>query len=84
MKFDYLEISELKTLFDAGALKTAIVTKSPMEESYMLQFDGKTKALGYIFKGQRDKDARLFKSIDAAVKNAQKIGFQSISVKLSN
>lgn len=79
-----MEIKDLKSLFDNGALKTATVTKAMMGTGYTVIFDAKDKSKHYHISGQRTKgEARVFKTIDAAVKNAHDIGFQNITVSLS-
>lgn len=83
LKFDYLQLSELKTLFEAGALKSATVHENPMLNGYNVHFEGKTKDLTYIFRAQREDEQRIFKSIDAAIANAKKVGFKTIKVIVS-
>lgn len=78
-----MEIKELKVLFDNGALKAATVTKAMMNTGYTVVFDAKDKSKQYHISGQRTKgDPRVFKTTDAAIKNAQEIGFRTITVSL--
>lgn len=78
-----MEIKELKVLFDNGALKTVTVTKKMMGSGYVVIFDAKDKSKQYHISAQRTKgEPRVFKSIDAAVKNAHEIGFHTITVSL--
>ncbi|WP_370256179.1 plasmid replication protein RepB [Marisediminitalea sp.] len=78
-----MEIKDLKVLFDNGALKTVTVTKEMMGAGYVVVFDAKDKSKQYHISGQRTKgEARVFKTIDAAVKNAHDIGFRNITVSL--
>ena len=78
-----MEIKELKVLFDNGALKTATVTKAMMNTGYTVVFDAKDKSKQYHISGQRTKgEPRVFKTTDAAIKNAHDIGFKTITVSL--
>ncbi len=70
-----MQIKDLKLLFDGGSLKSVTVIKAPMSIGYLLMCDR------HILQAQRGGD-RIFKTIDSAVENAQKIGFKVISVKL--
>jgi hypothetical protein len=54
-----------------------------MNTGYTVVFDAKDKSKQYHISGQRTKgEPRVFKTIDAAVKNAHDIGFQTITVSL--
>ena len=78
-----MEIKTAKMMFDAGVYTSAVVTRMPMSRSYMLTLNGKGKVTD-ILTGQRTGELpREFSSIDAAVANAQKVGFQTITVDLS-
>lgn len=78
-----MEIKDLKVLFDNGALKTVTVTKEMMGSGYVVVFDAKDKSQQYHISGQRTKgEPRVFKTIDAAVKNAYDIGFRTVTVSL--
>lgn len=81
MKNDSLELKELTILFDAGALKVATIVNAPLKEGYQLICKG--KAANYAFKGQRDDHTRTFKTIDAAVKAANQIGFKVMTIELT-
>jgi len=83
-----MEIKDAKIMFDGGAFKSAVVARMPMSKGYTVTFNvhPKFKSLTtyYFLTGQRTKDEpRIFSSIDAAVLNAQKVGFQTITVDLS-
>ena len=79
-----MEIKDLKVLFDNGALKAATITKEMMGSGYVVVFDAKNKSQQYYISGQRTKgEPRVFKTIDAAVKNAYDIGFRDITFSLS-
>lgn len=69
-----MQIKDLKLLFDNGNLKKVTVIKAPMSENYLLLCDK------HVLQAQRGGD-RHFKSIDAAVENAQKIGFKQVTVR---
>ncbi|MCP4588392.1 plasmid replication protein RepB [Pseudoalteromonas sp.] len=78
-----MEIKDLKMLFDNGALKAATVTEEMMGSGYVVVFNAKNKSHQYHISGQRTKgEPRVFKTIDAAVKNAYDIGFRTVTVSL--
>ena len=78
-----MEIKTAKMMFDAGVYTNAVVTRMPMREGYMLTFNGKGKVAD-ILTGQRTGEIpREFSTIDAAVINAEKVGFKIITVNLS-
>ena len=54
-----------------------------MINGYIVVFDAKDKSKKYHISGQRTKgESRVFKTIDAAVKNVRDIGFRDITVSL--
>ena len=61
-------------LFDAGALKKAVVIQA-IGGGYHLMCDNN------LLQAQRGGD-RVFKTIDSSVENARKIGFKKIEVHL--
>ncbi|MFT5278313.1 MAG: hypothetical protein ACI8VI_001958 [Granulosicoccus sp.] len=77
-----MELSELKCVFDAGGLKSAIVTSAPLEAGYIVIIrDSKNKE--HLMSAQRsDNQPRVFKSITAAITNATKVGFREVLFKL--
>ena len=78
-----MEIKTAKMMFDAGVYKSAVINRMPMSDGYMLTMNGTGKVRD-ILTGQRTGDApREFSSIDAAVANAEKIGFKTVTVDLS-
>lgn len=70
-----MQIKDLILLFDAGSLKKAKVTLSPLSNGYLLMLDK------HVLQTQRGGD-RVFKSIDAACESASKIGFKRVEVCL--
>lgn len=76
-----MEVKELKLLFDSGALNKATVCRNLMGGGYMVIFKGKGN--DHVLSGQRTNgEGRVFKTIDAAVQNVNKIGFQEITIRL--
>tara|TARA_R110002153_G_scaffold133494_1_gene282499 strand:+ start:224 stop:457 length:234 start_codon:yes stop_codon:yes gene_type:complete len=77
-----MEISELKCVFDAGGLKSAIVTTAPLSDGYIvIVINSKNKQ--EVMTAQRsNKEPRIFKSISAAITNATNIGFREVLFKL--
>lgn len=75
-----MELKELKILFDNGVLKRPIITRNVMGEGYIVNVDAKNNN-HYCISGQRTKgEPRVFKSIDAAAKNAHDIGFKQVLI----
>lgn len=80
-----MELNQLKTIFDSGGLKSVVVTPIEMKKGYLLIFKDK-ESNNHIMTSQRsDKlkhEPRVFKTIDAAIANANKIGFKKMAVEL--
>lgn len=70
-----MQKSEAAVRFDSGGLKKAEIVKAPMSAGYVLLLDGTVMA------AKREPE-RVFKTIDAAVKTAEDIGFKKIVVTL--
>ncbi len=78
-----MELNQLKVIFDSGALKSAVVTVEVLGKGYNLMFEGKDGKKYMMTKQRSDShEPRPFKTIDAAVGNASKIGFKNIRVQL--
>lgn len=71
---------QVKTLFDAGSLKSAIVSDAVFSEGYILIFVGKNGDR-HVIEKQRGGE-RIFKSLQGALSTAYGIGFRSIEVRL--
>ena len=78
-----MELKDARFLFESGSLVSAAITKVPMLTTYHLTVKTQ-KGKEYPLAGQRSKahEAREFKTIDAAVANAKKIGFKNVTVIL--
>ena len=78
-----MELKEMQTAFDAGGLVSVTVFRAPLVGGYMLSVKTK-KGSDHPMTSQRDTKGhpRGFKTIDAAVSNARKVGFTTISVEL--
>ena len=77
-----MELSELRCVFDAGGLKSALVTPAPLSDGYIIIVSNSNKKQT-IMTAQRSNDQpRVFKSISAAVTNATKIGFREVTFRL--
>lgn len=74
-----LDTKEAIILFDAGALKEAVAVPHPMrsELGYNLFLRPKVGSSPYVLAAQRDP-IRLFKTADAVISTAKKIGFRTI------
>jgi len=77
-----MELNELKNVFDAGGLKSAVVTRAPLQEGFIvILMDCKKKE--HVMSAQRsDSHPRVFRSITAAITNATKIGFREVLYKV--
>ncbi|PSU80698.1 plasmid replication protein RepB [Photobacterium phosphoreum] len=76
-----MEIKEAKLHFDAGQLREAKVINAAMEQGYNLYLIGKRVSDNVFVTAQRSGDnPRVFKTIDAACRNAKEIGFRTIEV----
>lgn len=79
-----MELKELKVIFDNGGLKSVTIKRAPLMQGYILITVNANKEV-HVMTSQREASnvPRAFKTIDAAVSNAQKIGFQKVTVDLS-
>jgi hypothetical protein len=71
---------QVKTLFDAGSLKSAIVSDAVFSEGYILIFVGKNGDR-HVIEKQRGGE-RIFRTLQGALSTAYGIGFRSIEVRL--
>ena len=71
---------QVKTLFDAGSLKSAIVSDAVFSDGYILIFVGKNGDR-YVIEKQRGGE-RIFRTLQGALSTAYGIGFRSIEVRL--
>lgn len=78
-----MELNQLKSVFESGGLLSIVVAPLPLEKGYMLIVTNKAKNK-HIMTAQRSNshEPRKFKTIDAAVANAVKIGFREVTVEL--
>jgi hypothetical protein len=78
-----VELNEMQAVFNAGGLVSATIVKAPLVGGYILIVktkSGQDKAMT----AQRDKNGepRGFKTIDAAVASAVKVGFQTMTFNI--
>lgn len=79
-----MQIKEAKIRFDAGGFKSALVTEAVFVSGFNLTLAGAKVSDNVVITSQRGGDEpRLFKSIDAAAKNAREIGFLKVVVQFS-
>ncbi|MCC3859114.1 plasmid replication protein RepB [Vibrio parahaemolyticus] len=79
-----MQIKEAKIRFDSGQYKAAQVVEAVLGDGYHLALQGKKQSDNTMITSQRSgDDPRLFKTIDAAVRNAKDIGFLKIEVVFS-
>ena len=78
-----MELKDLKMLFDSGVLIKAIITTNIMGDGFIVSISAKNNK-HYVVSGQRTKgEPRVFKSIDAAAKNATDIGFREVLISFT-
>lgn len=78
-----MQLRDAKLFFDAGGFKSVDVVEAPMGEGYHLSLVGKKTSDTKLLNAQRGNDSpRIFKSIDAACRNAREIGFTIIIVHI--
>ena len=83
IKGSKMELNQLKVVFDTGSLKSAVITLAAMQNGYSVLFIDRNNNVINMTKQRSDKDEpRIFKSIDAAVANIEKVGFKEIKIKL--
>ena len=71
-----INTAEAILLFDAGSLSGAKSVKAVLEDGYLMYLDGR-KGLVYTLASQRE-DIRIFKSANAVLATAKKIGFKKV------
>lgn len=72
-----MQLSEAKKLFRIGQIKSVDISKMPMSEEYTVTFHVSPNVVleyGNQLHAQRG-DVRTFKTIDAAARSMQSIGF---------
>jgi len=71
-----INTAEAILLFDSGSLTSAFATPAVVSAGWILHF--KAKGAVYVLSAQRD-DLRVFKSSDAVISTANKIGFKEVT-----
>lgn len=77
-----MELNELKNVFDAGCLKSAIVTPAPLQDGFIVMVTDSKKKQHTMSAQRSDSHPRVFKSITTAITNATNIGFREVLFKL--
>ncbi|MEZ9010267.1 MULTISPECIES: hypothetical protein [Vibrio] len=78
-----MEQRDLEIRFAAGELTKAVVVPEVFGDNWNLMFVGKKKSDQYYVTLQRSETLRGFKTTDAAIGVARKVGFLSVSVEMS-
>ena len=77
-----VNVKEAILLFDSGAMASVTVAPAPLNDGcWIMFFDTKAKNGAYTLCAQRDP-VRIFKSADAVLATALKIGFRCIKFKI--
>lgn len=77
-----MQLKDLRILFDSGVLTKATITNNILGQGYIVTVSAKDKKQ-YNLCGQRTQgEPRVFKSIDAAVRNISDIGFREVTVTI--
>ncbi|KPZ12408.1 MULTISPECIES: hypothetical protein [Pseudomonas syringae group genomosp. 2] len=77
----YVNLSEMRILYECGALAHATLAPSPMESGFIMivkRKDGKEETMSTT-KGERHK---IYKSLEAASTDAKRIGFHEVTFKV--
>ena len=78
-----VDLSEMRKLFQAGALKEAIVAPAPMQRAaWVLTVVRTDGSLEYITIARTDRH-KVYKSLDAAHSDAQKVGFMEVRTQVA-
>lgn len=78
-----MELNQLKEVFDAGSLKSAVITLAAMQKGYNVLFiNTKDKAISMTAQRSVDESPRVFKTLDAAAASIEKVGFKKIQITL--
>ncbi|MCF1458960.1 MAG: hypothetical protein LPH21_15850 [Shewanella sp.] len=78
---DAIDTKEACILFEVGALKAATAAPHPLNPRvYILLLEAKNRPNPYTLAAQRDP-VRIFKTADAVIATATKIGFRTINFK---
>lgn len=75
-----MEIKVLKTLFENGALNSAVVAPAPMEPDKWVILIETRHGLHEHLTTAHSKDEKLFKRLPAALEDVRRIGFQQVTV----
>lgn len=73
-----MQEAEIRLLFECGSLKSATITRAPLEDGWCLQFAKKVG--GYEHLDSQRVSPRTFKTLDAAFQAVNRIGFQEANV----
>ena len=77
-----ITVKEASILFDSGAMTSVVVAPAPLNAgSWIMFFDTKAASGAYTLCAQREP-VRIFKSSDAALATAFKIGFRCVKFKI--
>lgn len=77
-----MNLSELRMLYECGALANATLAPAPMESGFIMivkRMDGKEETMSTT-KSERHK---IYKSLEAASSDVKRIGFQEVTFKVS-
>lgn len=79
-----MEIKVLKTLFDNGALSSAVVAPAPMEPDKWVILIETQHGSNEQLTTANSKHDKLFKRLPAALEDVRRIGFQQVTVLFPN
>ncbi|MFK4136645.1 plasmid replication protein RepB [Pseudomonas luteola] len=78
----YVNLAEMRILYECGALTEATLAPAPMEPGFIMvvkRRDGKEEIMS-VTKGDRHK---IYKSLDAASSDAKRVGFKEVILKVA-
>jgi hypothetical protein len=77
-----MKLPEARTLFDAKLLSAAIVYRHDTGPGWCLKFESVTEIDLNLEIETNDGDLRIFKTAEAAIITAERVGFKDVAVKL--
>ena len=78
-----MRLVEAQMLVESGSADSGIIIRSESDDGWVLKLLTNKKDVSFPLELQAERGPiRLFKSIDAAVKSAQKIGLSEVKVLL--
>lgn len=75
-------LAQLRKLYASGRLKAARITPSSIEGEWQLQIE-RADGQQVVMTPDRSTRAKLYKSLEAAAKDAKRVGFAEVALKVA-